>query len=121
MYGIGLNLDLLLFFYAYPLFSVAYFSWSAWPLTFAYLVSQSPYKRKLKWWLFMPVASFAACLIGSFFAGLVMWLPTAIIFHFQTPYLEMSWKWILFVVSASGMTILFSVSRAKKLDKKLNE
>lgn len=124
MYGIGLGgqaMGAILYYCAYPIFFAFFFSWAIWPVTFAYLVAHSPNKRAVKWWLFMPVGSLAASIVGSLKAGLVLWLPTLLFFRFHVPDIDhFSTDILFYFVSGGACAVIFSGKWAVWMDQELH-
>lgn len=111
----------LFFYFLYPVFFAAFFSWAIWPVTFAYLAAHSPHKRAVKWWLFMPVGSLAASIVGSLKAGFILWVPTLLFFRFHVPELDhFSFSVVFFFVSGGATAIAFSGSWALWMDRELH-
>ncbi|MGZ3706515.1 MAG: hypothetical protein ACXWP1_12205 [Bdellovibrionota bacterium] len=75
---------------------------------------------KLKWWLFMPVVSLAASLVGCLKAGLIFWIP-AVIWGFKGIAGSPDSLANLFYFGAAGAaSSLFSTAWVMKVDRELH-
>lgn len=109
------------FVFLYPLFFASVFSALVWPAVFGSLVVASPHRGKIKWWVMMPVACFAACIGGSLLAGLALWLPTLYLYDFCAPaFREINKASIFYFGTGASAAALVGASLARRLDEALH-
>lgn len=110
-----------LFVFAHPLFFLQLFFPAIWALTMAALAGTSPYRRAVKWWLFMPLTSLAGAIAGTFIAGLLLWVPTIVLADFHLPREEsLEWPVVQYLAFGGGVSALLAFRYARRIDRRLH-
>jgi hypothetical protein len=125
MFGVGLGSAAVggaILLFAFPLALALLLAWVIWPLIFLQLVAKSPNRNRLKWWIFMPLASLAASVIGTLKAGFLLWIPMVICFHFWPPSDNtLTMADIFYLGIAAGLSALIATKWILDFDLKMHE
>ncbi|RZA08058.1 MAG: hypothetical protein EOP11_05950 [Proteobacteria bacterium] len=113
------SISMLVFFaYSYLLLFVGSISWMITPAVFANLAASSPHRRRVKWWIFMPLASFAACLVGTFWASLAFAVPTILLWN--GPSFRNGNPGVFYCTLAGALSALIAARKLKRWDAELH-